>query len=500
MASTIKVDNVQNQPGTNIINKCGTTITVGAACNSVAVTGNVVKSNALQASDGGNIVSQCGTTVTLGASGDSIALASGATQTGFGRTGTVDWDTASIKTTGFTAVSGNGYFVNTTSGGVTATLPTSPSAGDIVGLKDYALTFDSNALTIGRGGSAINGGSAADPTVTTEGATVMLVYVDGTKGWIPTQDDTSALSGSSDFLIATGGTPSQSGNCEIRTFTGPGTFCVSSVGAVSANNLVSYMVIAGGGGGGGSGGGGGGGAGGFRELVSPTAPYTASPLNGYPNAPNRITVTASPYSIAVAGGGAGGTGNACSGAGSVVGVNGANSVFSTITSTGGGGGGTRSTGGTQPQGSSGGSGGGNGRDAGNGTGGAGNTPSTTPAQGTSGGGVPGTNSYDGGGGGGAGAVGSAGALQQGGAGGCGVTSSINATPTVRAGGGGGGSDTAGDNGAGGPGGGGIGGRQPGCASGDAGTQYTGSGGGASGETGCGGNGGDGVVIIRYKFQ
>ena len=160
MASTIKVDNVQNQPGTNIINKCSVTTTVGAGA--------------------GETVNVCAATVNLGRSGGTVNLTCGATQSGFGRTGTVNWDTASIKTGDFTAVSGNGYFVNTTSGGVTATLPTSPSAGDIVGLKDYALTFDSNALTIGRGGSAINGGSVQNPTVSTEGATVMLVYVDGT--------------------------------------------------------------------------------------------------------------------------------------------------------------------------------------------------------------------------------------------------------------------------------------------------------------------------------
>ena len=46
----------------------------------------------------------------LVASGDTVSLASGASQTGFGRTGTVDWQT-SIKTSGFTAVSGEGYFV-----------------------------------------------------------------------------------------------------------------------------------------------------------------------------------------------------------------------------------------------------------------------------------------------------------------------------------------------------------------------------------------------------
>ena len=54
-------------------------------------------------------------TITIGASGDTVSLASGASQSGFGRTGTVDWQTSDIKTAGFTAVSGEGYFCNTTS-------------------------------------------------------------------------------------------------------------------------------------------------------------------------------------------------------------------------------------------------------------------------------------------------------------------------------------------------------------------------------------------------
>ena len=61
---------------------------------------STIKVNNVQASDGGNIINQCGTTITLGASGDTINLASGASQTGFGRTGTVNWQTGSIKTTG----------------------------------------------------------------------------------------------------------------------------------------------------------------------------------------------------------------------------------------------------------------------------------------------------------------------------------------------------------------------------------------------------------------
>ena len=50
---------------------------------------------------------------------------------------------------------------------------------------------------------------------------------------------------------------------------------------------------------------GGGGAGGFREVKNPVTPYTASPLDGYPSAPNRVTVTVQAYPIVVGAGGAG---------------------------------------------------------------------------------------------------------------------------------------------------------------------------------------------------
>ena len=77
------------------------------------MTSKIKVDNINKVSDDSNIINKCGTTITLGASGDSIALASGASQTGFGRTGTVDWQT-SIKTAAtFTAVNGEGYFVDT---------------------------------------------------------------------------------------------------------------------------------------------------------------------------------------------------------------------------------------------------------------------------------------------------------------------------------------------------------------------------------------------------
>ena len=449
------------------------------------------------------VAPQCGTTLTLGESGDTVTLGTGASQSGFGRNGSVNWQTT-IKTGDFTAASGEGYFVNTTSGPVTLTLPSSPSVGDIVAFKDYAGTFQTNNLTIDRNGSNVVSGTV-NPVIDVEGQSVILVYGDATQGWQPVEAATNADLPRPSFVTATGGTITTSGDCKIHTFTGPGTFCVSALSNVAANNEVSYVVVAGGGGSAGfkpcspAGGSGGGGAGGYRESKSPVTPYTASPLDGRPSAPNRITVTATSFPIGVGGGGAQGPRVSPGGQG----TSGVNSTFSTITAAGGGGGSNY-----PGPGIAGGSGGA-GRGGGGGpceAGGAGNTPPTTPAQGQAGG--PGGATGTGGGGGGATAAGTGGVTggcsTQGGPGGAGATSSINGTPTARAGGGGGstGPSPAGNpGGVGGAGGGGNGGV-PGS-TGQCGTANTGGGGGGAKATGTcepGTNGGSGVVIIRYKFQ
>jgi hypothetical protein len=88
-----------------------------------------------------------------------------------------------VKTSGFTAVAGEGYFCNTSSAAFTATLPSSATIGDEVTFIDYAGTFDTNNLTIGRNSHNIQG-SAADLTVSTERAGFTLVYVDSTQGWL----------------------------------------------------------------------------------------------------------------------------------------------------------------------------------------------------------------------------------------------------------------------------------------------------------------------------
>jgi hypothetical protein len=277
---------------------------------------------------------QCGSTLTLGSSGKTVTLASGASQSGFGRTGTVDWCTTA-KTSPFTSTSGDGFFINTTSGSVTVTLPGSPSAGDIVAFKDYANTWDTNNVTLARNGSKINGVCGCG-NLNTESQSVTLIYVDGTKGWQDIHDSTSDVSGAPSFIVATGGTITTSGDFKIHTFTGDSTFTINSA-PTPANNKVSYMVVAGGGGGG-NWAGGGGGAGGFREGKASTDPYTASPLAATPC--SALTLTAASYPITIGAGGAGqpaGTSwpstQACAGT---------NSVFSTITSTGGGYGASRS--------------------------------------------------------------------------------------------------------------------------------------------------------------
>jgi hypothetical protein len=104
--------------------------------------------------------------------------------------GVMSWTTISggqswqaVKTSGFTAAAGEGYFCNTTSGAFTATLPGSASIGDEINFIDYAGTFDSENLTIGRNSHKIQG-SAADLTVSVERAGFALVYVDSTQGWL----------------------------------------------------------------------------------------------------------------------------------------------------------------------------------------------------------------------------------------------------------------------------------------------------------------------------
>ena len=211
MTSKIKVDNINKvSDDSNIINKCGTTVTVGASGNTVTVTGNDIRSDNYKAADGGVIISQSGTAITIGASGDTVSLASGASQSGFGRSGSVNWQTGDIKTGNFTAASGEGYFINSSSS-ITMNLPAG-SAGAIVAVSDYARNFNTHNFVISPNGSEKIGGVAATLTLDVDGQATTLVYVDSTKGWINVQNAEDTQAGLPPYMCASGGTVSQDGN------------------------------------------------------------------------------------------------------------------------------------------------------------------------------------------------------------------------------------------------------------------------------------------------
>ena len=406
---------------------------------------------------------QCGTTVTLGGTGETVALGCGASQTGFGRTGTVDWCTT-VKTAGFTAANGNGYLLDTTSTAFTVILPCSPSAGDIVAMADYAGTFDTNAITLCRNSSKIKGG-CSNLDLKDERMATTIIYSGAAQGWISIN------------------------NTNV---------CGATLKPQQYN--VQYTIIAGGGSGGPSSGGigqGGGGAGGYRTVATKSFAVCKGAT---------IPVT-------VGGGGA----NPCKC--NSHGDSGTVSTFSTITSAGGGGGARGWPGASSVPcgvGSPGGSGGGGGKCTSSGTvprdGGTGNDPPVAPSQGNDGGagGPSPDNNANGGGGGGIGAVGQAGG-PSGGDGGVGIADTIFGSSPVApsygvapnpsntgpgqyfAGGGGGGWVVTGCGGYGG------GGASGPAAPDRVGVINTGGGGGAGHTPGApqiGGSGGSGIVVIR----
>ena len=443
------------------------------------------------------------TTVTLGDSGDTFTFPSGSKVSGLGA---IQWDTTA-KTANFTGETGRGYFVNSTSGAITATLPASPSAGDIVAIVDYAGTAATNNITIGRNSSKING-DTDDLVMTKNDSGITLVFVDATEGWKNVEtSNIGDIKTIPEYISASGGTESTSGDFKIHTFTGPGTFTVSSVGNPAGSDSIQFIAVGGGGGGGNDNGGGGGGSGVVKGACTP--------------------VCAQAYPITIGGGGNGAAGG---GPNTSPGARGTNSTFFGITVLAGGGG--KSDGGGAASGSCFGNGGG-GAGVSSNTAGESGTP-ITPVPGTvtafgnnaGGNGTNGTCSvFRAGGGGGAGGAGNPGLnIPTYSDGGAGTPDDISGSTLFYGGGGGGGvfCSAAGCGGAGGAGGGGGGPctPSPGGAAGASGTNAgtagaahpdgqggpaganTGSGGGGGGRAGTngGGNGGSGIVIIKYKFQ
>ena len=350
------------------------------------------------------------------------------------------WQSA-VKTANFTAVAGEGYFINTAGGDFEVDLPGSPSVGDEIEFIDFGRTFTAEPLTLDQGSNKFQSqvASTKKPEFNVSGQSIRIVYSGSTQGWIPTTDD------------------------DVAYKTNP-------------SITVDFLCIAGGGGGGFDKGGGGG-AGGYRNS------FGSESSGGGGSSESTLGLTSGvQYTITVGGGGAGGQ------SGSQKGATGSNSVISgtgitTVTSLGGGGGGTGAS--SNEVGVAGGSGGGS-------------STNTSPAgAGTSNqgfaGGNGGTSPSSSGGGGGAGEAGNTDGQAHGGDG---LASSITGSAVTRGGGGGGNIDGGGSGRAGDGGGGNGAGTSPGS-QGSAATANTGGGGG--GGTGndpqVGLSGGSGVVIL-----
>jgi hypothetical protein len=404
---------------------------------------SIIKVDTIQDQDGNNIINENANTITIGASGDTITIPAGATlanngtATGFA---SIAWQSSIVTAATLSAVSGNGYWINTTSNACTITLPASAAVGDTIVFVDYARTWGTNAVTINQNSLNFQGATTPNPIYNTDGQSVTIVYSGATQGWIPTVDDAVT-----DEVI-----PPYS---------------------------VDFLVVAGGGGAGDS-------------TVSPLYSSGAGGAGGY----RTSTQTVNGGTVITVTVGDGGTG-ATSGSNSSI----SGSGLTTITSAGGGVGGN-SNASSSAAGTNGGSGGGGGGNSINGAGGTGNTPSTSPSQGNNGGTGTDSGNTSGGGGGGATSTGGNGVSATGGNGGNGTASSITGSSVTYAGGGGGGGgyDNSGSylSGTGGTGGTGGGGNGSGTSYGSNGTVNLGGGaGGSQGNRLPTPSGGKGVVIL-----
>jgi hypothetical protein len=357
--------------------------------------------------------------------------------------GGTDWQSAE-KTANFTAVAGEGYFVNTTGGAFEIDLPTSPSVGDTIEFVDSRRNFATANLTLDQGSNKFQGNTSPKPVYDVDGQSIRIVYSGSTQGWIPTSDDDVTME-----------TP--------QTYT------------------VDFLVIAGGGAGGFDRGGGGG-AGGYRNSYS-----TESSGGGGSSETSLSLSPGTAYTITVGAGGSAPTSPGLPDSGNNSSISG--SDITTITSTGGGGAGGNAPTPNRGIASDGGSGGGK---AYSGTAGSGTANQGFDGGSTSNGEAP---AYQMSGGGGAGEAGDTDGV---GHGGDGLSSSITGSAVSRGGGGGGFQQSPAGADPGGTGGGGDSSSSPSGNNQQNGTANTGGGGGGGdgGSPGNGSSGGSGVVILR----
>jgi len=150
------------------------TVTSGSSVDSLLVTENGV----LQVPTTDYTVAGASLTFTTAPSSN-VAIQVRELPTSLGGAGGLTWNIANANAT---MSASNGYFVDTSAGAKTMTLPASASLGDTIRINDLAGTFGSNACTINRNGHNIQG-VADDLVANTAQASFGLVYSNSTYGW-----------------------------------------------------------------------------------------------------------------------------------------------------------------------------------------------------------------------------------------------------------------------------------------------------------------------------
>ena len=226
---------------------------------------SIIKVDTVQDTDGNNIINENANTITIGASGDTITIPSGATIDNQGTSSgfaSIAWQSSIVTAATLTAVSGRGYWIDTSSNTCTVTFPAAASVGDQIILTDYARNWGTNAVTINPNSLNFQGRTTPQPVYNTDGQSVDLVYSGATQGWIPNSDD------------------------DVTYETNP-------------SYTVNFLVIAGGAGGAQYGGGGG--AGGYRNS------YNSESSGGGGSAETALALTpGTVYTVTIGTAGAGG--------------------------------------------------------------------------------------------------------------------------------------------------------------------------------------------------